>query len=83
MNELLDATASHSEELERFKLQMMVQDTRHRKNLLLLRVAGLSKMAPYFKYFRNVVPRAAKERTRKESLKERIVFEAMVSNDYA
>jgi len=38
---MLDKTSHHSEELERFKLQMMIKDIKHRKTLMLLRVAGL------------------------------------------
>jgi hypothetical protein len=54
MQELLHKTAKHDEQLERFKLQMMLQDIKHRKSLLLLRVAGLPRLAPHFAYFNEV-----------------------------
>jgi hypothetical protein len=55
VNVLLDQTAKHDQELERQKLEMLIEDNKHRKSLLLLRVAGLSKLAPHIPYFKEVI----------------------------
>jgi hypothetical protein len=55
VQELLDNTSHYNEELERFKLKMMIRDIKHRKTLMLLRVPGLQNIAPHFKYFQEAV----------------------------
>jgi hypothetical protein len=61
---------------------------------MLLRVAGLSKIAPYFPYFRDVITKRKANQSgtpnkpanygvkRRVSLKDKIIYKAMVSSDY-
>lgn len=55
MSQLLHQTAKHDQELEKFKLQMLVDDNKHRKNMMILKVEGLSRIAKHFKYFKDAV----------------------------
>ena len=81
---MLDKTGHHNEELERFKLQMMIKDNNHRKNLMLLRVAGLQHIAPHFKYFQSALrkTKSTDPRPKKLSLKDRIIYKAMILKEY-
>jgi len=54
--ELLNNTARHDEEFEKLRLQKMKDDNLHRKQLMLMRVAGMQKFALKFKYFQDVQP---------------------------
>lgn len=57
----------------------MVEDNLRRKSLLILRVAGLSRIAPHFAYFKDV---KQAESTLKQTKDEKIVFNAMVGDQY-
>ncbi|CDW84450.1 UNKNOWN [Stylonychia lemnae] len=52
---LLNETQQHDQELEKLRLQKMNDDNVHRKQLMLLRVIGLQKIAGQYKYFRDVM----------------------------
>ena len=84
VQELLDKTSNYNEELERFKLKMMLRDIKHRKTLMLLRVPGLQNIAPHFKYFQEAVEsRRLKSQSamkkKKMSMKDRILCKAMLN----
>jgi len=49
--ELLAKTADHDIELEKLKLQKLRDDILKGKHLMVLRVIGLSRIAPKYKYF--------------------------------
>lgn len=76
---LLDQTAKHDQELEKFKLQMLVDDSKHRKNVMLLKVEGLSRIASHFKYFQDAVKKKD-NKEEKLSKKDQIVYDAMTTD---
>ena len=61
---------------------MLHEDNKHRKNVMILRVEGLNRIAKNFKYFKEAIKKkeAGKEKTDKMNKKSYIVDKAMVTD---
>ena len=57
---------------------MLVDDNKHRKNMMILKVEGLSRIAKHFKYFKDAVKK--NEDQKKMSKKDKIVYNAMTTD---
>ena len=57
---------------------MLVDDNKHRKNMMILKVEGLSRIAQHFNYFKDALKKNNDKK--KMSKKDQIVYNAMTTD---